>query len=88
MAGWLSCLQVLTILPTLQEYHTGICTSLCPGTSRPSVSKVCVQSDVHRFQEHGYYGDTDVASGERLCGEGAFLDWPAWLKKSGWTGGK
>jgi hypothetical protein len=43
---------------------------------------------MHRFQEHGYYGDSDVSSGERLCSEGAFLDWPGWLKKSGWTGGK
>ena len=62
--------------------------SLPPGTSRPPVGKLCVQPDVRRFQEHGYYGDTDVASGEQLCGEGAFLDWPGWLKKSGWTGGK
>lgn len=87
MAGWLSSLQVLTILLTLKQYLSHVC-HWPLGTSFPAVGNVFVHPDVCRFQEHGYYGDTDVASGERLCGEGAFLDWPGWLKKSGWTGGK
>ena len=91
--AWLAGCRVFrswTVLLTLKQNTSPSvpCTSLAPGTSRPAVGRVFLQPDVCRFQEHGYYGDTDVASGERLCGEGAFLDWPGWLKKSGWTGGK